>query len=343
MSCFYLLFRRMNFIFMGFFLLTGCGAVVTPVAYLMHKDKIEAPVIGQDPFIQSIASRFGFMALLSEMVYYRDMGNTGSPCDHSTMPRSAMTLSVLGPQSAQGKWERARNTDEVKFCLDDPSGVFYETFIYSAPDKGPQEAVIVFRGTEGPSLRDWTANLSAVTGIEPQQYRTALTELSKVMAELGGAKYKDMSIYAAGHSLGGGLAQQAGYGFKSIKAVYAFNTSPVTNWSWMAINRDIKNNWPVIYRIHHTGEALGPIRNISTAITMTRFNRYDIGVQLQSKSTIRGHAIDIFACGLAKIIVDSNLSENAHYYSVKNARHLLFTDKICAAYRIEHGIPTVTR
>ena len=324
-------------------LLAGCGAVVTPVAYLMHKDRIEPAVIGQDPFIEDIAARFGFMALLSEVVYYRDMPKGASVCDHSAKSGSDMTLSVLDPQPAQGKWQRARNTADVKFCLDDPSGIFYETFIYSHPNNGPQEAVIVFRGTERPSLRDWIANFSAVTGLEPQQYRTALTELTGVMQHFQAAQYRDMPIYAAGHSLGGGLAQQAGYAFKTIDAVYTFNTSPVTNWSWMAIDDDITNNWPVIYRVHHTGEALGPVRSISTAITMTRFNRYDIGVQLQSKSTIRGHAIDIFACGLAKIIVDSNLTENAHHYSVKNARYLLLTDKICAPYRLEHGIATVPR
>lgn len=341
MSFIYLLFKRVNFIFFAYFCLAGCGAVITPVAYFIHKDKIEEPVIGQDPFIRDVASRFGFMALLSEMVYYRDASDTGSPCDHSARSDNDMNLSVLGSHSGEGKWVRARNSADVKFCLDDASGVFYETFLYSLPNKGIREAVIVFRGTEGLSLRDWSANLSAVTGVEPRQYRKALTELTKVMAEFGSEKYENTSIHAAGHSLGGGLAQQAGYRFRNIETVYVFNSSPVTNWSWMAIKGDIEENWPVIYRINHTGEALGPIRNAATAFTTTRFNRHDIGVQLQSKSRIRGHAIDVFACGLAKIIVDSNLNANAHYYNLENAKHLLLKEEICAEYRDSHDIAEV--
>ncbi|HSG55905.1 MAG TPA: DUF6792 domain-containing protein, partial [Paracoccaceae bacterium] len=237
------------------------------------------------------------------------------------------------PASKQGKWTRAANIPGVNFCLDDPSGVFYETFLYTTPGNRVHEAVIVFRGTEGPSLRDWSANLSNVTGIEPVQYRRARQELEKVFEEFEKPRYKGTAVYAAGHSLGGGLAQQAGYRFDRIKTVYAFNSSPVTNWSWLALKGDITQNWPVIYRLFHTGEALDPIRNAATAITTTRFNRYDIGIQLQEKSRIGGHAMDIIACGLAKILADSGRKDNAHGYTAHYAKRHVYDGPLCAAYR----------
>lgn len=319
-------------------LLAACGAVVTPVAYLAHKDRITEPVLGQDPFIQEVAARFGFMAVLSEMVYHRAPFGIDAPCQRPADQAHPMPL----PKTGQGKWERAANLPGVNFCLDDDSGVFYETFFFTSPEGRVLEAAIVFRGTEGPSLRDWSANLSNVTGVEPLQYRRALQELEKVFEEFAKPRYRDAAIYAAGHSLGGGLAQQAGYRFARIKTVYAFNSSPVTNWSWMALNDEITQNWPVIYRLFHTGEALDPIRNAATAVTTTRFNRYDIGIQLQEKSRIGGHAMDIIACGLAKIVADSGRQDNAHHYTAHHAKRHVYDSPMCADFR-KNEIGTLDR
>lgn len=308
--------------------LAACGAVVTPVAYLVHKDRIDDPVLGQDAFIREVAGRFGFMAVLSEMVYYRAPFATDTPCRRTADQAPPMAL----PGTDHGRWERAPNLPGVAFCLDDDSGVFYETFLFTTFDDEVLEAVIVFRGTEGPSLRDWSANLSSVTGIEPLQYRRALDALETLFAELDKPRYKGTAVYAAGHSLGGGLAQQAGYRFKRIKAVYAFNSSPVTNWTWMALKGDIRQNWPVIYRLFHTGEALDPIRNAATAITTTRFNRYDIGIQLEEKSRIGGHAMDVIACGLARIVAEADLADAAHHYPAHFARGSVLEGPLCKRF-----------
>ena len=99
--------------------------------------------------------------------------------------------------------------------------------------------------------------------------------------------------------------------------MYAFNTSPVTNWSKLRLAKVnqgdgtkktgiIQNNYPTIYRVHHTGEVLQSVRNVTTAFTSTRFNRYDIGIQLKPKSLGKGHSQGILACGLAKIYSDNN-------------------------------------
>ncbi|ASM71522.1 MULTISPECIES: DUF6792 domain-containing protein [Roseobacteraceae] len=314
--------------------LAGCGALVTPVAYHVHKDRIGKPVTGQDPFIQDVASRFGFMALLSEMVYYRSTrGRDSAHCENPAARDGLLQLPVVGKNGVTGRWERAANQGDVSFCLDDKSGVFYETLFFRTPAGQVKEAVIVFRGTEGPSLRDWTANLSSATGVEPRQYRVALDALDKVFKELAKPEYQGIAIYTAGHSLGGGLAQQAGFRFAQVDAVYAFNSSPVTNWSWMALNDEITQDWPVIYRLSHTGEALGGLRSVATSMTSTRFNRYDIGIQLQEKSLVAGHAINVMACGFARIIAQAEISENAHYYPLGYARRLIDHDPMCAAFR----------
>ena len=319
------------------YLVSACGAIVTPVAYIIQKNKIEPPMIGQDPFIKDIAARFGFMALLSDLVYVRTLDQTRkpayAPCD-ARGPTLPMPLPVVEVGGETGRWIAARNQDGVPFCLDDDSGVFYQTFLFVTPEDRVREAVIVFRGTEGLSLRDWSANLSSVTGIEPRQYSRALQELEKVFSALDQQPYKDTKVYAAGHSLGGGLAQQAGYRFARIKAVYAFNSSPVTNWSWMALKKNkITQDWPVIYRIYHTGEALDPVRSVSTALTTSRFNRYDIGIQLEEKSRIKGHAMTVMTCGFARIIAEADLTDIPHHYPTSYARNQVYLGPLCSKFR----------
>jgi pimeloyl-ACP methyl ester carboxylesterase len=326
--------------------MASCGVVVTPIAHAIHKDKVKEPVIGQDPVVQDIAVRFGFMALLSEMVYYREekggRENRGATCRDASVHRNLLQLPVVdrtqhaaGPA---GRWERVLNTRDANFCLDHPNGLFYETFAYRTSNDKVLEVAIVFRGTENPSLRDWSTNLSAATGVEPPQYRVAEGELVKVFKALDAGPYKGASVYTAGHSLGGGLAQMAAYRFKRVGAAYAFNSSPVTNWSWMVFKGDIKEDWPVIYRVYHSGEVLGIVRNAAAYTTSTRFNRYDIGLQLQEKSLVTGHAMKIMACGLAKIIARSARVDGAHHYPVRDAERIYATEGMCSDFRKDNNI-----
>lgn len=308
-------------LFVGLLSLSGCGAVPAGYARLSHNEIPEVPVIGHDPFSQDIASRFGFMAFLADNVY-----NRGIPVDepHCTPPETQDGLLLLNnarPRSAKGHWERPVNTAGVNFCLDHPSGLFYETFVFRNPRNEIDAAVIVFRGTEMLSLRDWSANFSVSAGAEPRQYRIALSEIEAVIDELKRISSDKLSIYTTGHSLGGGLAQQIGYRFKEISIVYAFNPSPVTNWTWLVLKHGgPRQDWPVIYRVYHTGEALHHVRNITLPFLSTKYNRYDIGLQLTRKSPIRGHAMAVISCGLADIIIDAGLKMNSHSYTLAEAR-----------------------
>lgn len=308
-------------LFVGLLALLGCGAVLSGYARLQHSENPAEPIIGHDPFSQDIASRFGFMAFLADNVYNRGIRAEESHCTPPKKQDGLLLLNKARPRSAEGRWERPANTEGVNFCLNHPSGLFYETFVFRNRSNEIDEAVIVFRGTEGLNLRDWGANLSVSVGAEPQQYRIALSEIEPVIDELKRISSARLSIYTTGHSLGGGLAQQIGYRFAEISTVYAFNPSPVTNWTWLVLKHGgPRQDWPVIYRVYHTGEALHHVRNITVPFLSTKYNRYDIGLQLTRKSTISGHAMAVISCGLADIIIEAGLGMNSHSYTLAEAR-----------------------
>lgn len=312
--------------------LAGCGVLVTAAASIRDQAPPVGEDLAQDPLMQSLASRFAFMALLSDVVYYRDGTEVGPSCSERTGGADLATTAFLGQPRPEGRWERAANQQGLSFCLDHPSGLYYETFVFRTRAGRVTEAVIVFRGTEGADLRDWGSNLSAFAGLEPPQYRAALDALEPVMDALQRGQYVGAAVYVAGHSLGGGLAQQAAYRFDAVRAAYTFNTSPVTNWSWMVLRGESpQQHWPVIYRVYHTGEALHYVRNVTTLTTATRYNRHDIGLQLRPRSAITGHAITVIACGLSDVIVRGGLQDNPHHYSLASATAALGRP-VCRSY-----------
>jgi pimeloyl-ACP methyl ester carboxylesterase len=131
-------------------------------------------------------------------------------------------------------------------------------------------------------------------------------------------------IYATGHSLGGGLAQQLAYMSRSVKAAITFNTTPVTNWSSLRFEpRAIENDYPTIYRLEHGGEFLSFPRYIASAATKARFGRYDIVLQIDERSLFGGHAIGIFACRFAELVAKGDSLGAEHHYPRAYAQHIL--------------------
>jgi dienelactone hydrolase len=98
-----------------------------------------------------------------------------------------------------------------------------------------REVVIAFRGTDVNDLGDWISNFRWLYRLVPRfdQYAQVQDHISSIVRHLkrecGSAAAQFVS---AGHSLGGGLAQQAAYADKdgSIHYVYAFDPSPVTGF-----------------------------------------------------------------------------------------------------------------
>lgn len=306
---------------------TGCGALKTwdadSKSHDAHNDTTEA-VFRQDRYLVDAAKRFGLMALFAETAYRRELTLPDGQRDREAcgylkadwkgnrlrgMPRSA--------DDRQG-WERwAPGGDAEPPCRNSENGLFYETYVYR--EKPEQEdkpgritkAVIAFRGTENRSgqwLSDWSTSFAAAFGLESSQYREARDHIPQLIARLQDEN-KAIEIYAVGHSLGGGLAQQAGYLSKDVKEVFTFNTSPVTNWTRLRHEGLVRQAYPIIHRIYHGGEFLEAPRFVSTSTTSARYGRHDIGVQFGKRNAASGHSMKILACNFATLLSQTKAAD----------------------------------
>lgn len=323
-------------------LMSGCGMVLTGKAKLFHESNEPTPIstLKQDRMANVVADEFGLMALFAHIVYRQDLKAEeaadaacdyllpGAEVDHYGMPSGGATPRqwmrwIPGPDDPK----------DLQPCFND-QGLFYETYVYPDADGKPEEVIIAFRGTEnikGQFFSDWKANLSAVFGIEPIQYEISRKTIPPVIQALT-KKNPAVRIYAVGHSLGGGLAQQAGYRNIEIAKVFTFNTSPVTNWTHLRLNDEVENEYPTIYRLYHSGEVLEKIRFFTTNFTTTRFRRYDLGMQFMTRSNLKGHAMEILACTFAALVANGKerTGDAAHFYSRDYAKnHVLTNSNMC--------------
>lgn len=329
---------RLLFAMVIFSSITGCGAIKAIHAHSdIHNAKdgqpgndVTLPNDSEDWFLLDMSKKYGLMALFALTVYRYDMDDNDRDllgCEYTKssfegdrnfgMPRSQKSI------SREGYWERwvpvATKAGDQPPCVNDlKDGLFYETYARRNPDGRIIEFVIAYRGTEnrkGQWAIDWSSNSANIFGIEPSAYANArdrLEELIKIMRKEG----PEAKIYAVGHSLGGGLAQQAGYLSPEIAEIYTFNTSPVTNWSNLRLLGKVKKGYPIIHRVANGGEALTSIRFITTAVTSTRHGRHDIQIQFGPKAFVKGHSIGVLACNFAKILSDKNVEQAYHGYPI---------------------------
>lgn len=98
-----------------------------------------------------------------------------------------------------------------------------------------REVAIAFRGTDKGDLGDWISNFRWLNRLVPKfdQYAQVQDHITQMVRRIKhycpGANTQFVSV---GHSLGGGLAQQAAYAerYGNIKYVYGFDPSPVTGF-----------------------------------------------------------------------------------------------------------------
>jgi dienelactone hydrolase len=98
-----------------------------------------------------------------------------------------------------------------------------------------REVVIAFRGTDKNDLGDWVSNFRWLNRLVPKfdQYAQVQTHITDVVKNIRrDCPGSGTQFVSAGHSLGGGLAQQAAYADEEggIRYVYAFDPSPVTGY-----------------------------------------------------------------------------------------------------------------
>jgi dienelactone hydrolase len=97
-----------------------------------------------------------------------------------------------------------------------------------------REVAIAFRGTDRHDLGDWASNFRFLRRLKPKfdEYAQVQTHITKIVQRIKHNGCNGAQIIATGHSLGGGLAQQAAYADASgsIRYVYGFDPSPVTGF-----------------------------------------------------------------------------------------------------------------
>ncbi|MFH1075427.1 MAG: DUF6792 domain-containing protein [Pseudomonadota bacterium] len=187
-------------------------------------------------------------------------------------------------------------------------GMKYQVCVKESPGSPPL-AVVVFRGTDPDQMGDWLSNFRWVTRLIPflwdqyDQVRDLTPSLIKYIREKYG---NNTYIIATGHSLGGGLAQQAAYMSEYIRKVYAFNPSSVTGYySVGKADREKNEKGMTIYRIYEHGEILAYLRLFMKGlfpITQADPKIVEIRYNLVKGNMVSQHSMKDFACKLRDII-----------------------------------------
>lgn len=322
---------------LGTALLAGCGIVYTGAAAL-------APEVRGRPTDDNVVTRaytsgrssayaekFALMALFSKVVYRMDLG------------RGRLDKKLICHQYPHNDfgmpagWQRWKGTPESPKlgCRNLPSGLFLE--VYEHRSQGvTDELVIAYRGTENNGLyqfiADWKSNLAALFGFEPDQYEDAKAHLVEMEAALTAWKEKpaNLAIYATGHSLGGGLAQQAGYFWPEVREVFGFDPSVVTNWTRLRLGCCLKNPDPVVHRVFHAGEALDYPRRITSRVNAQLLGRtdYEIRYQTDLRGVAERHEMGLLACHTTADLVRDSISTASpkvagpanHWYTSESAK-----------------------
>jgi len=312
-----------------------CGGLINTLRAFLKPDEdvslaAEQVIIERAPVRDAVepwADHFALMALFSRVVYRADLDpaeRRSRGCDY--IHNDDETTYGM-PKSAAGRWIRWKGKNA---CYNE-AGLYYETYVYNSAAGLLEEAVIAYRGTENWNVQDvfydWRANVSALLSLEASQYSLAQSTLPALIAGLK-AKNPEIQIYTTGHSLGGGLAQQAIYAAKDIKRAYTFDPSPVTNWSKLRLDDKLQQRDPVIYRAYHRKEALGYLRAITSRLNARRFGRSDYEFHFQESDAIESHNMAILACHFAARIGRGGASHN---YTRASAIEQINDGRVCPA------------
>jgi hypothetical protein len=307
-----------------------------------------ASSIRQTKDIGELSGELGMMAFLANVVYhdFTASADRSKPiaCGLRQAGRHPLELEagdVLSEQLNAIGWQRWSPEDKRDDVCEASGGLFMDTYIRQMDDTngtGHQtvDVVIAFRGTENSPdqfVLDWSNNFTTLLGLQPSEYVRARNKLKNTIAAIQKLKTggKTVHVYAVGHSLGGGLAQQAAYLHREIEATFAFNTSPVTNWSRLRLEEDgrfIEQLDPIIFRIEEQGEGLDYVRFISTRFNLRRFGRTDIEFNFTDPSFFKSHSMAGLACNLSKQVASSN-NEPKHFGFTKALAKTIGDSCVC--------------
>jgi hypothetical protein len=147
------------------------------------------------------------------------------------------------------------------FCTEPLSGLGVQIWVRKG--RVCREAVVAFRGTDGQSADDWLSNLRWLLRLLPlydqyEQVQDYAPDFVKAVENDPCFVRGRTQIVSVGHSLGGGLAQQAAFIQGDIRRVFAFDPSFVTGYDDVHVIpvRDRNVQGLLIDRIYEHGEIL---------------------------------------------------------------------------------------
>ncbi|HRJ69614.1 MAG TPA: lipase [Beijerinckiaceae bacterium] len=186
-------------------------------------------------------------------------------------------------------------------CLFNLPGMAYEIWVR----KQCREVVLAFRGTDFREINDWLTNFHWFLRLLPindqyEQVQDHTRRLVDQMRRLCGGK--SPLITAVGHSLGGGLAQQAAYVDNRITRVIAFDPSIVTGYHDVhSDTRDLSRL--KIDRVYEHGEVLAYLRFVQRQFAPASACNPQIRtirVNLDRGSVVSQHSMATFAANLVR-------------------------------------------
>ncbi len=178
---------------------------------------------------------------------------------------AVLSANVYGRRGYERMPDPADWREVAEERVDHPSsGLYYEVW-ENTRNAAAAQVAIVYRGTAFTSLRDWRSNLRWFLRFLPgeDQYDLVRKQVPGIVARARQRHGETLSVVTTGHSLGGGLAQQAAYAHPEIKCVYAFDPSPVTGfYSVPAPDRNRNRVGIIVHRIYEHGEIVAYARYI---------------------------------------------------------------------------------
>lgn len=274
-------------------------ALLSDMAYQSLRDQAKRPecgVPGKMPCTgldvgeeSNKATREHFVSAIQADTYPLAVSEDGSsPPAIDTMARAKK---ILDPWTLLGAYQISDATPIEEICdaRKNPTSSWCHPFrglevqawgMYEP--NGRKQLVIAFRGSD-PEEGDWVTNLRWITRFIPAGYdqydqvRDNIDTWIKQAVEAYGKKFPDSKVgtcadippencpiemIATGHSLGGGLAQQAAYASNGrIRRSITFDPSPVTGYySVSEADRGVAARDLIIDRVYEHGEVLAFIR-----------------------------------------------------------------------------------